>query len=75
MPTNAENLVKISLVHSEIFGGICQIILIISHRYTNKPYNLWRYWTEDHQIVTRCSRPNHCAVNAAIGVLIFQSIS
>jgi len=53
MSTNAENLVKISPLVAEIFGGLCQFLL--SH--SSDPRKLWGYWTDLRQICKAC-RPS-----------------
>ena len=43
MSTNSENLVKISLVHSEILGRICQFLPYHPKSYNLSPHNLQSY--------------------------------
>jgi len=51
-PTNSEseNLVKIGVVNSEIFGMICQFLPYYSKSYNCSYCNLEGYWTKSHQI-------------------------
>ena len=56
MSTNADNLVKIGPILSEIFGAICPFLLCRPKTFSCYPHNLWDYWTNLHLICKECTQ-------------------